>query len=60
MLHRKAGRSPLQHRRLFVGQIDIGIDVGHVVVIVKGVRPGEQVVTEGGTALEDGMQVRTK
>jgi RND family efflux transporter MFP subunit len=33
---------------------------GDRVTILKGVRPGDQVVVEGGTALEDGMKVRTK
>lgn len=33
---------------------------GARIVIEKGVSPGDQVVTAGGTALEDGMKVRTK
>ena len=33
---------------------------GDRVAVAKGLRPGEQVVVEGGTALEDGMKVRTK
>lgn len=33
---------------------------GQRIVIVKGVSPGDKVVTVGGTALEDGMKVRTK
>ena len=44
------------HRR----DVETGAVSGDRVVIVKGVKPGEKVVTEGGTALEDGMQVRTK
>ncbi|MGN6820810.1 MAG: efflux RND transporter periplasmic adaptor subunit [Sphingomonas sp.] len=44
------------HRR----DVEIGPVSGDRVVILKGVKPGEKVVTEGGTALEDGMQVRTK
>ena len=30
------------------------------VALTRGVNPGEQVVTAGGTALEDGMKVRFK
>lgn len=33
---------------------------GQRVQVTKGLRPGELVVTQGGTALEDGMKVRTK
>ena len=33
---------------------------GDRITILKGVKPGEQVVVEGGTALEDGMKVRTR
>ncbi|WP_066817287.1 efflux RND transporter periplasmic adaptor subunit [Sphingomonas mali] len=44
------------HRR----DVETGPVSGDRVVIVNGVKPGDQVVTEGGTALEDGMQVRTK
>jgi RND family efflux transporter MFP subunit len=44
------------HRR----DVEAGAVSGDRIVIVKGVKPGDQVVTEGGTALEDGMQVRTK
>jgi RND family efflux transporter MFP subunit len=40
--------------------VEIGPVSGDRIVIVKGVKPGEKVVTEGGTALEDGMKVRTK
>lgn len=44
------------HRR----DVETGAVSGDRIVIAKGVKPGDQVVTEGGTALEDGMQVRTK
>jgi RND family efflux transporter MFP subunit len=44
------------HRR----DVEAGAVSGDRIVILKGVKPGDQVVTEGGTALEDGMQVRTK
>jgi RND family efflux transporter MFP subunit len=44
------------HRR----DVETGAVSGDRIVIVKGVKPGDQVVTEGGTALEDGTQVRTK
>jgi RND family efflux transporter MFP subunit len=44
------------HRR----DVETGAVSGDRIVVVKGVKPGDQVVTEGGTALEDGMQVRTK
>lgn len=33
---------------------------GDRVAILQGLRAGEQVVVEGGTALQDGMQVRTR
>lgn len=33
---------------------------GNVVAITRGVAAGDQVVTNGGTAVEDGMKVRTK
>jgi len=36
-----------------------GNSAGDRIQILKGLVPGEQVVTEGGTALEDGMKVRT-
>lgn len=36
-----------------------GNSAGDRIEIVKGLASGEQVVTEGGTALEDGMKVRT-
>ena len=44
------------HRR----DVETGAVSGDRILIVKGVKPGDRVVTEGGTALEDGMQVRTK
>jgi len=34
-----------------------GNSSGDRVQILKGLQPGEKVVTEGGTALEDGMKV---
>ncbi|WP_034158102.1 efflux RND transporter periplasmic adaptor subunit [Sphingomonas sp. ERG5] len=40
--------------------VAIGATQDGRVAILKGVRRGEQVVTEGGTAIEDGMKVRTK
>ncbi len=33
---------------------------GDRVIVTRGLKPGEQVVVEGGTAVEDGMKVRTK
>jgi RND family efflux transporter MFP subunit len=44
------------HRR----DVETGPVNGDRIAIVKGVKPGDQVVTAGGTALEDGMKVRTK
>ena len=38
--------------------VSLGNSAGDHVQVVKGLAPGEQVVTEGGTALEDGMKVR--
>ena len=35
-----------------------GSSAGETVQILKGLQPGERVVTEGGTALEDAMKVR--
>jgi len=35
-----------------------GNSAGETVQILKGLQPGDQVVTEGGTALEDGMKVK--
>lgn len=44
------------HRR----DVTTGAAGGDRVAILKGVAPGDLVVTAGGTALEDGMKVRTK
>ena len=44
------------HRR----DVGVGATEGDRVAITKGVRPGELVVTQGGTAIDDGMKVRTK
>lgn len=44
------------HRR----DVVTGAPSGDRIVIVKGVAPGERVVTKGGTAVEDGMKVRTQ
>ena len=44
------------HRR----DVQPGPTGGDRVAIVKGVSAGDQVVTDGGTAVEDGMKVRTK
>jgi len=46
----------IAHRR----DVAIGPVSGDRVAILKGVKPGDQVVVQGGTALEDGMKVRTK
>ncbi len=35
-----------------------GNSTGETVQILKGLQPGDQVVTEGGTALDDGMKVK--
>lgn len=40
--------------------VDTGATSGNRIAVTKGVNAGEQVVTQGGTALEDGMKVRTK
>jgi RND family efflux transporter MFP subunit len=37
-----------------------GPESGDRIAILRGVMPGELIVTEGGTALEDGMKVRTR
>ena len=41
-------------------QVDVspGSSSGDRIAILKGLNPGDRVVTEGGTALEDGMKVR--
>lgn len=46
----KAG---VAHKR----DVSPGSSAGDRIAILKGLAPGEQVVTEGGTALEDGMKV---
>jgi RND family efflux transporter MFP subunit len=40
--------------------VTIGATEGDRVAVVKGLRAGDQVVTAGGTAIEDGMKVRTR
>lgn len=40
--------------------VDTGAASNDRIAITKGVRAGEKVVTQGGTALEDGMKVRTR
>jgi multidrug efflux pump subunit AcrA (membrane-fusion protein) len=44
------------HRR----DVTIGAANGDRVTVLKGLKPGEQLVVEGGTAVEDGMKVRTR
>lgn len=44
------------HRR----DVATGANDGQRVEIQRGLKPGEAVVVEGGTALEDGMKVRTR
>jgi RND family efflux transporter MFP subunit len=44
------------HRR----DVVVGATQGDRVAILKGVRGGDAVVTQGGTAVEDGMKVRTR
>lgn len=44
------------HRR----DIKVGPGGGDRVPVTEGLKPGEVVVTQGGTALEDGMKVRTR
>lgn len=44
------------HRR----DIVTGSSDGAVVAVTKGLSPGEKVVVEGGTALDDGMKVRLR
>jgi RND family efflux transporter MFP subunit len=46
----------IAHRR----NVSVGPSDGHRVVILTGLRPGEAVVVAGGTAVEDGMHVRTR
>ncbi|OYY89409.1 MAG: efflux transporter periplasmic adaptor subunit [Sphingomonas sp. 28-66-16] len=40
--------------------VETGPATGDRIAIVKGLAAGDRVVTQGGTALEDGMKVRTK
>jgi RND family efflux transporter MFP subunit len=44
------------HRR----EVELGPVGGDRVAIARGLKPGDRVVTAGGTAIEDGMKVRTK
>ncbi len=46
----------LAHRR----DILTGVSDGNQVAVLRGLAVGEQVVVDGGTALEDGMKVRLK
>ncbi len=39
--------------------VTVGAAEGDRVAIVRGIASGDQIVTQGGTALEDGMKVRT-
>lgn len=49
-------RAGIAHRH----DVRIGASDARQVAILAGVRPGDQVVTAGGTAVEDGMRVRTR
>jgi len=40
--------------------IVLGPTGGDRIAVTRGVKPGDSIVVEGGTALEDGMKVRTK
>jgi RND family efflux transporter MFP subunit len=40
-------------------KVELGAQAGNDVLVVRGVAAGDQVVTTGGTALDDGMKVRT-
>ena len=40
--------------------VETGPATGDRIAIIKGISANDQVVTQGGTALEDGMKVRTK
>lgn len=44
------------HRR----DVTTGVASGDRVTVFKGLKPGEQLIVEGGTAVEDGMRVRTR
>jgi RND family efflux transporter MFP subunit len=46
----------IAHRR----DVSVQSSNGERATVAAGLRPGEQVVVEGGTAVEDGMKVRTK
>jgi RND family efflux transporter MFP subunit len=46
----------IAHRR----DVETAASSGARVAITKGVRAGERVVTAGGTAIEDGMKIRTR
>lgn len=46
----------IAHRR----DVETGPSTGDHIAIIKGLAAGDMVVTQGGTALEDGMKVRTK
>lgn len=46
----------IAHRR----DVETGPETGDRIAIVKGLAAGDLVVTQGGTALEDGMKVRTR
>ncbi|TPG38692.1 efflux RND transporter periplasmic adaptor subunit [Sphingomonas koreensis] len=46
----------LAHRH----DVEIGATSGDRIAVIKGVLAGELVITDGGTAVEDGMKVRTK
>ena len=49
-------KNGLAHRH----DVETGLATGDRVAIIKGISANDQVVTQGGTALEDGMKVRTK
>ncbi|MGN6374557.1 MAG: efflux RND transporter periplasmic adaptor subunit [Sphingomonas sp.] len=40
--------------------VETGITSGDRIAVTRGVQAGDKVVTQGGTALEDGMKVRTR
>ena len=40
--------------------VKVDLTQGTTIVVASGLKAGERVVTDGGTALEDGMKVRTK
>ena len=41
-------------------KIETGVRDGELVEVVKGLKPGEQVVTVGGLGLQDGAKVRVE